>query len=81
MISWSMGGSRHGDRGGHLVDQVWKRSPCQGGVVRIDRRKAPKLDHPTECALDDWSDWDHVIENNGSLGKFEATVRALFCGP
>ena len=51
-----------------------------GVVVRIDRAKAPKLDHPSECALDDWSDWDHVIENNGSLAKLEATVQALFRG-
>jgi len=38
------------------------------------------MNHPTECALDDWSDWDHVIENNGTLDEFEATVRALLSG-
>ncbi len=52
-----------------------------GGIlVRIDRPGVPKMSHPTECALDDWSDWDHVIENDGTLDEFEATVRALFSG-
>ena len=51
-----------------------------GLLVRIDRPDVPKMNHPTECALDDWSDWDHVIENNGTLDEFEATVRALLSG-
>jgi len=51
-----------------------------GLLIRIDRPRAPKMNHPTESALDDWSDWDHVIENNGSLAEFEATVRALLSG-
>ena len=51
-----------------------------GLLVRIDRPDVPKMNHPTECALDDWSDWDHVIENNGTLDEFVATVRALLSG-
>ena len=52
-----------------------------GKLVRIDRPGVTRLDHPSECALDDWSDWDHVIENDGTLGEFEDKVRALLGGP
>ena len=37
--------------------------------------------HPPECALDDWSDWDHVIENDGTLEEFEDKARALLGDP
>ena len=52
-----------------------------GELIRIDRPGVTRLDHPSECALDDWSDWDHVIENDGTLGEFEDKVRALIGGP
>ena len=52
-----------------------------GGIlVRIDRDDVERLDHPTECALDDWSDWDHVIENNGTYDEFVDAVRAQLRG-
>ncbi len=52
-----------------------------GELIRIDRPGVTRLDHPSECALDDWTDWDHVIENDGTLGEFEDKVRALLGGP
>ena len=52
-----------------------------GELIRIDRPGVTRLDHPSECALDDWTDWDHVIENDGTLGEFEDKVRALLVGP
>jgi hypothetical protein len=51
-----------------------------GKLIRIDRADATRLEHPSDCALDDWSDWDHVIENDGTLGEFEDKVRALLGG-
>ena len=53
-----------------------------GVVVRIDRANVPKLDHPTECALDDWSDWDHIVENKGGQRPafLKAVERALVGG-
>jgi hypothetical protein len=47
-----------------------------GIVVRIDRPDVPRLDHPTECALDDY-DFDHVIDNSGTVEELRAAVRAI----
>jgi len=48
-----------------------------GGIlIRIDRADVPRLDHPTECALDDY-DFDHVVENSGSKHDLCVAVRAL----
>ena len=47
-----------------------------GIVVRIDRPDVPRLDHPTECALDDY-DFDHVIDNSGTVEELCAAVRAI----
>jgi len=47
-----------------------------GIVIRIDRPDVPRLDHPTECALDDY-DFDHVIDNSGTVEELRAAVRAI----
>lgn len=38
-----------------------------GVVIRIDRNGAGAGDHISEIALDDYTDWDFHIGNNGSL--------------
>ena len=47
-----------------------------GIVIRIDRPDVPRLDHPTENALDDY-DFDHVIDNSGTVEELRAAVRAI----
>ena len=35
-------------------------------------------EHPSEHALDDWDDWDLVIDNDGTLEEFRQKCKALF---
>jgi len=38
-----------------------------GQLVRIDRPHIPKGFDPAEVDLDSWDDWDHIINNCGTL--------------
>ena len=43
-------------------------------TIRITRDSVEKLKHPSETALDQWTDWDYVVENNGSLEEFQKKI-------
>jgi hypothetical protein len=53
---------------------------ARGGLLwRINRPGfGPVNGHPSETALDHWSDWDAVIENDGSLEDLAQRVRDAF---
>lgn len=38
---------------------------------RAKRGKLVKEDDPTETGLDDYKDWDYIIENNGTVNELE----------
>jgi hypothetical protein len=52
-----------------------------GGVlVRVDRDRPfePSKDgHISETALDNWTKWDYVIDNNGTLAELEQTTKSI----
>lgn len=52
-----------------------------GLMVRIDRPSVPLLDHPSECALDEWTGWDAVITNDGSVTDLVDAIRVVVDGP
>ncbi len=70
----------------HAITDVRYPNECEaikedgGLLVLIERPGIPTYDHPSECALDDWTDWDHVIVNDGTLKEFEESVRAALRG-
>ena len=37
-----------------------------GKLIRIERKKSEDNEHTAETSLDNWKDWDLVIENNYS---------------
>ena len=41
-----------------------------GTLIRINRPSLEKDTHISETALDDYTDWDYVIENNSTLKNF-----------
>ncbi len=47
-----------------------------GAKVRIDRKSAPKGGKVDE-ALDQYTGWDHVIENNGTLRQLNLQIKTL----
>lgn len=50
----------------------------QGGVlVKIDRPNIPQGTDPAEIELDDWNDWDLIINNDGSLTDLNSTAESL----
>jgi len=51
-----------------------------GRLIRIDRPEAPRLDHLSESALDDWAHWDAVITNDGTPEDLVESVRAFLDG-
>lgn len=40
-----------------------------GNLIRINRPGIKLMDHPTETGLDDWADWDMVVENDKDIDK------------
>ena len=50
-----------------------------GGVVcRIDRGISQRLTHAGEEELEDYKDWDYIIDNNGSIKQLQEQVTDLF---
>jgi hypothetical protein len=49
-----------------------------GTLVKINRPDVAVLEHPSEHALDDWDQWDLVIDNDGTLEEFRHKCKALF---
>jgi hypothetical protein len=75
------------DRGG-IVIRVNRTSTC-GDVpfdgtpkewkelVERNKKNNEKFNHPSETALDDYDDFDHVIDNNGSIEDLIEKVKQL----
>ena len=49
-------------------------------TIRITRDSVKKLKHPSETALDQWTDWDYLVENNGSLEEFQKKILDIMEG-
>ena len=49
-------------------------------TIRITRDSVEKLKHPSETALDQWTDWDYLVENNGSLEEFQEKILEIMEG-
>jgi len=57
-----------------------KRTREMGGVlVRVNRAECEgrKNEHFSETALDNFDEWDHVIENNGTIKELIEQVRTI----
>ena len=51
----------------------------RGGIlIRVDRETGYKDSHISETALDDYQDWDYVIDNNGTLEELINKVEELY---
>jgi len=51
-----------------------------GFVIRVDRRidfDENQDQHPSETGLDQFNEWDFVVENNGSLDDLEASIASV----
>jgi dephospho-CoA kinase len=49
-------------------------------TIRITRDSVEKLKHPSETALDQWTDWDYVVENNGTKEEFKTKILEIMEG-
>ena len=46
-----------------------------GKLIRVNRNQFVIVDtHPSETSLDDYTDWDFVIDNNGTMEELEEKV-------
>jgi hypothetical protein len=48
-----------------------------GLVIRINRNTNSTDTHPSETALDNYTDWDYVIDNNGTLEELKEKVKIM----
>lgn len=52
-----------------------------GKIVRVDRQGSGAsqgvVGHASECELDNYTGWDHIIDNNGSLEQLEKQAAKL----
>ena len=46
-------------------------------LIRIDRPSIPKSDDVADTALDDYEDWDYIIENNDNLTVLHDRINAI----
>lgn len=50
----------------------------EGGIlIKINRPDIEQGTDPAEVDLDDWSDWDWIIDNSGSLGDLNWTMTEI----
>lgn len=55
-----------------------------GYLIRVDRNidreivSNRNLNHESEVALDNWKNWDYIIDNNGSLEELEKRVKEIY---
>ena len=74
------------DRNGILIriNRDWRLSAVtdleNGGTANdfIDDQLNKINEHPSETALDDYKDWNHVIDNNGSLEDLLVKVKEIY---
>lgn len=52
-----------------------------GKVYKVIRKDAPISNDVSDCALDNYTDWDGIIENNGSLGDFDRQIKTIVADP
>lgn len=48
-----------------------------GYLIRINRGDGNTGDHPSETALDNYTDWDFTIDNNGTIDQLLDKVKAI----
>lgn len=51
-----------------------------GTVIRIDRKcddYTIDRNHPSETSLDEWNDWDYIVDNNGTLREFHENLDTI----
>ena len=48
-----------------------------GIIIRVNRGDGNTGDHPSETALDNYQDWNYVIDNNGSIEDLIEKVRDI----
>ena len=50
----------------------------RGGIlIRVEREISAEDTHFSETALDNYKDWDHIIENNGTIEELKDKVEKL----
>ena len=48
-----------------------------GILIRISSTRSKEDNHESETALDNYSDWDYLIENNGSIEDFLEKIKLI----
>ena len=58
------------DNGGILIKIV-------GDPLNVRQNSNRDLNHQSEIDLDDWTDWDEIIENNSTLEELENKAKLI----
>ena len=60
------------------ISRIKERFPSDKVVsIRILRGEYSADRHPSETALDNYTEWDYIIDNNGSLDKFITDINEM----
>lgn len=65
------------DRGGILIKINKKWDTVKSGNTRIDYIPVPEYQHPSELEMDKWTEWDEVINNDGTLDELLSQVKTI----
>ena len=49
----------------------------KGILIRINSDRSKEDNHESEIALDNYNDWDYIIENNGSLNELLLKIKEI----
>lgn len=60
-----------------FANEASKVKALDGKIFKIIRGDAPVSDDASDCALDDYTGWDRILENNGNLQVFHDLIAAL----
>lgn len=63
-------------------NEAHKIKSLGGRLIKMVRNSAPVSDDPSDTALEDFTDWDRIIENHGNMhdlhGKIETLAEEIF---
>jgi len=58
------------------IEELGDSNKYRTFTIRVNR-EVPFIDHPTETALDKFTHWDYIVDNNGSLDDLKASANKI----
>jgi hypothetical protein len=59
------------------IEELSSSKDCKVFTIRIERDSVKKIEHPTETSLDNYKQWDYIVENNRGLSDLRNSAKVI----